>query len=261
MTRSIDSPSRLDILDTFVIASVVTIIAIRLTLFATGYPSLGGKSYHIAHMLWGGLALCIALLMSLLSSANRLFIALLGGIGFGFFIDEIGKFVTADNNYFYQGSFLLIYLVLLTVWAVGRAFVVRGQNEPFFVDAEWPTKRREVWLLYLWSFSQLLFVVLVARKMISNNFAFIDITRTIGVTGYGAFIAMGLTQAVRRHYANAAHSLRLAGFGLIVGVMPFFYYANPGIAAIESLVAIFVIIGLSEISLYQVVRKLWPTRR
>lgn len=260
MTRTSDKPTRLDILDTFVIASVVTIIVIRLALLATGFPTLGGKSYHIAHMLWGGLALCIALLLSLLTTTSRVVIALLGGIGFGFFIDEIGKFVTADNNYFYQGSFLLIYLVLLVVWAVGRGLVVHYENEPFFVEAEWPSRRWEVLLLILWSLSQLLFVGLIAGDMVTNQIGFIDIARTVAVGGYGAMIIVGLTQVLRQQTDKAAHTLRLAGFGAIVGVMPFFYYHNPAIAALESVAAIIVIIGLSEVSLHQVARKLWPHR-
>ena len=260
MTRSADNPSRLDILDTFVIASVVTIILIRLLLLATGFPTLGGKSYHIAHMLWGGMALCIALLLSLLTTTSRVVIALLGGIGFGFFIDEIGKFVTADNNYFYQGSFLLIYLVLLVVWAVGRGLAVRHENEPFFVEAEWPSKRWEIVLLILWSLSQLVFVGFIAGEMVTNQIGFIDIARTIAVVGYGALLMVGVSQFLRRQTDKAAHTFRLAGFGAIVGVMPFFYYHNPAIAALESLLAIVVIIGLSEVSLHQVAKKLWPHR-
>ena len=41
------------VLETFFIASITSILVIRLFLAATGYPQLGGQGLHIAHMLWG----------------------------------------------------------------------------------------------------------------------------------------------------------------------------------------------------------------
>ena len=97
-------------------ASSVTLT--RLFLQLTGYPQIGGGEFHIAHVLWGGLLLFIAALLPLVF-ANRWALtwdALLGGIGVGLFIDEVGKFITTSNNYFSPLAAPIIYaLFLVTV--------------------------------------------------------------------------------------------------------------------------------------------------
>jgi len=118
--------------ETFFVAAVTTILFIRTQLWLTNYPQLGGHGLHIAHLLWGGLLMVIALaiLLSLLGRRARWPAALIGGIGFGFFIDELGKFITADNNYFFKPAAGLIYLVFITLFLISRAYQRhRGLNE------------------------------------------------------------------------------------------------------------------------------------
>src|ERR687885_2801553 len=81
-------------IDIFFITAVSTVLLLRIYLQATGYPQIGGNGLHIAHVLWGGLAmvLAIGILLSFLLPGTRRLAAFLGGIGFGAFIDELGKF-------------------------------------------------------------------------------------------------------------------------------------------------------------------------
>ena len=87
----------------------------RLFLFLTGYPQLGGGTLHIAHVLWGGLLLFIAAMLPLIFANRWVYqvVAALAGIGVGLFIDEVGKFITRTNDYFYQPAAPIIYAFFL----------------------------------------------------------------------------------------------------------------------------------------------------
>ena len=49
------------LLDTVLVCAVSTILIVRTQLWLTNYPQLGGHGLHIAHLLWGGLLMLIAL--------------------------------------------------------------------------------------------------------------------------------------------------------------------------------------------------------
>lgn len=121
-----------ELLELFLIAGVVSVLGIRAFLALTGYPQLGGDGLHIAHMLWGGLFMTLALLLlfSSLGQAVQRFAAILAGIGFGTFIDELGKFITSDNDYFYQPTIGLIYIIFIAIFLTLKALKRRESISP-----------------------------------------------------------------------------------------------------------------------------------
>jgi hypothetical protein len=106
-------------LQLFLVSAVAALLATRLFLSLTGYPRIGGSSgLHIAHLLWGGLLMVVAqvMLLSVLGKRAKRWAAIVGGLGFGLFVDELGKFVTSDNDYFFQPTIALIYVIFVALF-------------------------------------------------------------------------------------------------------------------------------------------------
>src|SRR6266852_4943410 len=76
------------------------------------------RGLKLSRLLWGGLLMLIALvwLLAFIGRPIQSMAALLGGIGFGTLIDELGKFITSDNNYFFQPAIPLIYLIFVLLF-------------------------------------------------------------------------------------------------------------------------------------------------
>lgn len=108
--------------DTFFITAITTILVIRFYLKVTGYPQIGGSTLHISHLVPGTILMLVSV-MVLLAAVNRAargFAAVLAGVGFGLIWDELGKFITKDNNYFFHATPGLIYLTFVVLYLVVR---------------------------------------------------------------------------------------------------------------------------------------------
>lgn len=110
-------------LDVFLVCAVAAVLGNRTFLIITGYPQLGNGTLHISHAIWGALMMAIAIIIAIafLPPFTRTFVAFLGGAGFGWFIDELGKFITRKVNYFFQPTIALIYITFVVMYLVFRS--------------------------------------------------------------------------------------------------------------------------------------------
>jgi hypothetical protein len=123
--RSVDAGHLLDI---FLVCAIASVIGNRVFLIITGYPQLGDSTLHISHAIWGALMMAIAIVIALsfLPPFTRGFVAFLGGAGFGWFIDELGKFITRDVDYLYEPTIALIYIVFVAMYFAFRS--IQGRS-------------------------------------------------------------------------------------------------------------------------------------
>jgi hypothetical protein len=114
--------------ENFLVSAIVSIFIIRIYLRFTHYPKIGSGEFHIAHLLFGGFFMMAALLilLSFLSQKAAVVSSVLGGIGFGSFVDELGKFITSNNNYFFQPTVAIIYIIFVLLFLLSR-FIPRYQ--------------------------------------------------------------------------------------------------------------------------------------
>src|SRR5215510_346000 len=139
--RHLRRPTAMALTSVFVAAAAATVLAVRGVLALTGYPQLGGNGLHIAHVLWGGLLMTVSLLalLGLSGPAVRSAGAVVGGAGFGLSIDEIGKFITADYDYFFHRAAVLVYVALAAIVVCARLAYRRrplSENEHLAAAAE-----------------------------------------------------------------------------------------------------------------------------
>ena len=107
-----------------------TVSFTRFFLELSGYPQIGNSELHIAHVLWGGLLLFAGALLPLIYANRTVFdlSAILAGVGMGLFIDEVGKFITQSNDYFFPAAAPIVYMLfLMTLWVY---LLVRSKQQP-----------------------------------------------------------------------------------------------------------------------------------
>jgi hypothetical protein len=117
-------------LDTFLVCAATGVVVNRLFLIITGYPQIGSRepgAIHISHSIYGGFAMMVAaaVALSFLHPSVRWFVAIVGGLGFGWYVDELGKYVS-NAGYLYRPALALIYVTFVLMFVGFRSLASRA---------------------------------------------------------------------------------------------------------------------------------------
>jgi hypothetical protein len=111
-----------DLVLVLMISALLTVLITRFFLQLFGWPTISFGVWHIAHVLWGGLLMVLGAIFLLTNygKRNRRISAIFIGIGWGLFIDEIGKYLTKNNNYWFQPAIIFIYISFICLFLIYR---------------------------------------------------------------------------------------------------------------------------------------------
>lgn len=111
-------------------ASIVSLLVARAYLDLMNYPIVGGGVWHISHAFFGGMIMLFGVLMLVVYEGKNIYKLSLNifGIGLGWFIDESGKYLTMDNNYFFRPTVMLVYIFFIGLFLIYKYLNIKTSN-------------------------------------------------------------------------------------------------------------------------------------
>ncbi len=121
-----------DLILLLMISALVSLLVTRFFLNLFGWPTISFGVWHIAHVNWGGALMIIGIILMLALHGERVrrTAAIISGVGWGLFIDEVGKYITKNNNYWFQPAIIFIYISFIILYLVYRYFEKNKPQDP-----------------------------------------------------------------------------------------------------------------------------------
>jgi hypothetical protein len=121
-----------DLVLILMVSALVCLLGTRFFLQLFGWPTISFGVWHIAHVNWGGILMVIGIILVLTTHGEKIrkAAALISGAGWGLFIDEVGKYITKNNDYWFQPAIIFIYISFILLYLVYRYFEKLQPQDP-----------------------------------------------------------------------------------------------------------------------------------
>lgn len=111
-----------DLILILMISGLITLLVTRFYLQLRGWPTISFGVWHIAHANWGGILMVIGCMLTLIFHGEKIrkTSAIVSGMGWGLFVDEVGKYITKNNDYWFQPAIIIIYISFIILYLIYR---------------------------------------------------------------------------------------------------------------------------------------------
>jgi len=172
---------------TVMIWAIVGLLGTRLFLQITGYPQLATGGWHIAHAFSGGLVMTTGMMMDLIFFGEKIKKTAAGvfGLGLGLFIDEIGKYLSKDNNYFFQPAIMLIYIFFIVLFLIYKYLERKEGSKETIIEKEtqWSWEKR------MWNWvRKITYQKVFRRKIVIYTLLAVAVWHVVGGIGDAVYL-------------------------------------------------------------------------
>jgi len=172
---------------TVMIWAILGLLGTRLYLELTGYPKITKGDWHIAHAFIGGLIMTGGMMIDLVLAGRKIKRLAAGvfGVGLGLFIDEVGKYLSKDNDYFFEPAIIVIYVFFVILFLIYKYLEKREKKNKTdgWIEMDWG------WETKLWRrIRKMAYQKIFRRKIVIYSLLLIAIGYVIGGIGDAIYL-------------------------------------------------------------------------
>ena len=172
---------------TVMIWAILGLLGTRFYLELTGYPKIAKGDWHVAHAFIGGLIMTLGMMIDLVLAGRKVkrLAAGIFGVGLGLFIDEVGKYLSKDNDYFFRPAIIVIYVFFVILFLIYKYLEKKEKKNKIenLMEIDWGWQKK----LWRW-IRKMAYQKIFRRKIVIYSLLLIAIGYVIGGVGDAIYL-------------------------------------------------------------------------